>query len=94
MPFKTYKEESKIDFGEELCSDQHPNLQQLQFGAIQRIANAAEVMAKNHQQLIDERDRYKQWYQEALQTTVRFSHQISGLRGYIIRIKNKKGAKK
>lgn len=49
----TYRKESRKDW---IASGAAvPNLEQLQFGAIQRIADATELMAKRHQELIDQK---------------------------------------
>lgn len=34
-------------------------------GCLQRIATATEAMASNHVKLIEERDRYKRYYEES-----------------------------
>ena len=78
MPFKSYREESRANWGRTLCDEQHPSNEEVQLGAILRIADAAEVMARNHQQLINERDR--------------LLRRIAALRGHITRLK--KGMKK
>lgn len=65
-------------------------LEGLQVGALQRIAAATELMAKNHQQLIDERDRYKKWYEEERATVHKRDRTIRGLRGALTRAKRKK----
>ena len=33
-------------------------------GSLQRIADASELMAKNHAELIAERDKFKSWYED------------------------------
>ena len=90
MSFKNFKDESRINWGRELCDKQQLPNNEIQLGAIMRIADAVEVMAKNHQQLIDERDRYKKWYEDGGQRREKLYRQISGLRGYITRLKKKK----
>jgi len=87
MPFKSYREESKINWGKELCEKQHPDKEDLQFGCLLRIADATELMAKNHQRLLDERDRYKIWYEQERKTNQRLLNSNAGLRGYIKRLK-------
>lgn len=37
----------------------YPGDENIKLGCLQRIAAATELMANNHQQLVDERDRYK-----------------------------------
>jgi len=63
----------------------------VKIGALQRIADATEIMAKNHNQLIDERDRYKRYYEEKNKHCQHLYHKISGLKGAINRMKNKNG---
>lgn len=83
--WKSYREHSRIDFGEttegNLCRDQ------IQFGAILRIADATEKMAENHAALIAQRDRYEKWYEEEKITTQHLQKTIAGLRGYIKKLK-------
>ena len=62
----------------------------LQTGAIMRIAAATELMAKNHQQLIDERDYYKNRCEEQNRWIDRLRFQIRGLKGALTRAKRKK----
>jgi len=85
--FKSYKNESKSNFGRYLCSEQEINDDQIKIGCFQRIAAAAELMAKNHQQLIDERDRYKNYHTHNLKTIMILERRVAGLRGYIKRLK-------
>jgi len=68
MPFKSFKDESRAKWGKILCEKQQLSNDDIELGAILRIADASEAMAKNHQQLIDERDRYKRWYEDNQKT--------------------------
>lgn len=90
MAHKSYKKESRYDWGRNLCEEQNITFEQIQLGAILRIADAAEAMAKNHQQLIDERDRYKRWYEGDCKTREKLYHRIAGLQGHITRLKKMK----
>lgn len=63
------------------------SIDHIKAGAIQRIADACELMAKNHGSLIDERDRYKRWYEEGRESAKRQEHVIRGLRGRITILK-------
>lgn len=89
MAHKSYKEESRKDWGRDLCPTQQITSDNIELGALLRIADAAEVMAQNHQQLIDERDRYKRWYEQKKQIAERLRRRNAGLRGYITRLKKK-----
>lgn len=68
------------------------SLEGLKVGALQRIAAASELMAKNHQQLIEERDYYKNRCEEQNRWIDRLRFQILGLKGALTRAKRKKGA--
>lgn len=87
--FHSYREESKINWGVNLDEDQKLNFDGIQLGAILRIADASEKMAKNYQQLIDERDRYKQYYEQEQKINHSLRMQIIGIRGYITRLKKR-----
>lgn len=58
-------------------------------GCLQRIANAVEVMSVRYTDLIDERDRYKRWYEEERARNKKLRYRITGLRGAITRLKGK-----
>lgn len=51
---KPYREESKAQY---FGSNSLPTEEQLKVGCLQRIADATEVMAKNHQKLLDDNQR-------------------------------------
>ena len=82
--FKNYREESrKHGWGQDgkMCIDQ------LKLGCMLRMADASEVMAKNNQQLINDKEKYKRWYKEEQAKNERHGKTIAGLRGYITRLK-------
>ena len=54
-----------------------------------RIAEATELMAQNHKELIEDRDRYERWYREEQERRYGLEKTIAGLRGYITRLKKK-----
>jgi len=91
MPFKSYREESRENYGQKLESEKDAMCNdQIKLGCLLRIADATELIAKNHQKLIDERDMYKRWYEEACQRNLTYLHRIAGLRGYIKRLQRGK----
>ena len=85
---KSYKELSRENWGTDLTI---PTNEQIKIGAIQRIADATELMAQRYQGIIDDRDRYKRYYENQLEQKEKLSHRIAGLQGYIKRLKKKKG---
>ena len=58
-------------------------------GSLQRIADATEVMAKRYNNLIDDRNRCKRWYEEERDSNYSLRKTIAGLKGYITRLKRK-----
>jgi len=83
MSFHSFREGSRKDHGQDIAEGYRLCNDQLQLGAILRIADAAEVMAKNHQQLINERDAYLRSYKQEEKETERLRGTIRGLRSYI-----------
>lgn len=82
---ESYRKESRKDWI--AVGAAVPTLEQLQFGAIQRIADATELMAKRHSELIGEKERAENsrdyWRREA----ERLSRRINALRGQITKLK-------
>lgn len=62
---------------------------EIRTGCMQRIADATELMAKNHQQLITDRDYYKRRYQEQSEYSNRLFRKVSALRGVVTRQKKR-----
>ena len=58
-------------------------------GALQRIADATELMAKNYIKLQDDAAMYKRWYNESREQKEKLYRQISALKGVITELKNK-----
>jgi len=88
MAWKAYKDQSKRDWGQdvsgELC------LEQIRTGAILRIADALEIMSRNHATLLEERDRYKNMYNTERELKHRAYRVQSALRGVITKLKKGK----
>ena len=85
--FKSYKQESRSNWGRN--TTQELTREEVQHGAILRIADATEAMAKNHVQLQSERDRYKQWYDQERERAAKLERSNAALRGQITRLKNR-----
>lgn len=87
--FKSYKEQSRIDWGNNYRDDEKPNRDDLKFGALLRIADATEAMAKRHTELIDENVRLR----EALKSLeFHYTHEKNSnrtLRGQITKLRKK-----
>lgn len=65
------------------------NLENINCGSLQRIADAVELMASNYAELIRQRDHYKRWVENYHKEIDSLSRTNAGLRGTITRMKNK-----
>lgn len=91
MPFKNFRDESRVNYG--LTSDRNLTQKDLQLGCLLRIADASEVMAKNHNRLIDEA-RHQTNRADRLQRELDTERRRSAaLRGHIKRMKAKRPAR-
>lgn len=63
-------------------------------GSLQRIADATELMARRHTELIRERDNYERYYREAQQRNQQLERRLAAAKGQITKLRNaaKKGA--
>lgn len=84
---KTYKAESRKDYGCDRDENDGIGLDGLKTGCLMRIADATEVMAKRYQDLIDERDRYKRWHKELEERWCKAVLRIAALKGVITKLK-------
>lgn len=70
-------------------SQQSCSHEDIQTGALQRIANATEAMAADYVKMREERDRYKQYYIDTRTEKDRLYRRISALQGVITKLKKK-----
>ena len=84
-----YKKASRSNWGTELPKDQNLNREQIQLGAILRIADATEAMAENYVKLQSDLAWYKENYYKAIGRCNDRDRTISALKGHITRLKNK-----
>jgi hypothetical protein len=84
--FKGYRETSRTNWG---TSEPGMSLDQINCGALLRIADATELMAKRYSDLIDERDNYKRWYEQERDAKHRRDRRINALRGQITKLKKR-----
>ena len=64
-------------------------LETINCGSLQRIADATELMARSHADLIAERDKYLKWYEREMANKLRAQRYISSLRGVITKLRKK-----
>ena len=86
MNRRTLTERSKAEYG---TRGDVPATDELQTGCLQRIAAATEVMAQNYQQLINNRDWYRQRWQEECRRREELKRSNAALRGVVTRLKRR-----
>lgn len=64
-----------------------PSLDQINCGSLQRIADAAEVMARRYVDLLKDVEQYRRWWNEERQTSAALARSNSALRGQITKLK-------
>lgn len=65
----------------------YPGDANIELGCLMRIADSVDLMAKNHAQLISDRDMYERWYKESRATINKQNKAIAALRGHLNRVK-------
>lgn len=89
MPFKSYRKESRSDWGKEMAEKESLSVEQLQTGALLRLADATEMMAKNYTSMQANLDWYKNQSQERHDRILSLEKQVSSLKGVITKLKKK-----
>lgn len=87
MPFKSFRKESRSEYGREMQENEHFSLEQLNTGAFLRIADAVEKMSVNHDQLMRTAEYYQAQYKFSRQEISSLNRQISALKGVITKMK-------
>lgn len=87
MAFKSYREESRINYG---IHDLLLNEDQIKLGALLRIADSCDLMAKDRQKM----ERNLKWHEEHLASRIRECDRLArsnaALRGVISRMKKQR----
>lgn len=90
--FKNYRDASRTNWGKKVEDGDEGssmNRDDLKFGCMLRMADAAEKMALNYDTLINERDRYKRCYNEEKELVKQRDNSIRSLKGTITKLKKK-----
>jgi predicted Rossmann fold nucleotide-binding protein DprA/Smf involved in DNA uptake len=85
----SWKEASRKNWMSQLEKEDDIPTDQIQAGAIMRIADAVEVMAKNYNELIRERGNFERWYKEERERKNKLNRSNSAFRGHITRLKKR-----
>lgn len=90
MASESWKKSSRIDWHSESKNDVgFLSVDHVKAGALMRIADVTEMMAKNHDQLVRDAENNKRWYQEEKQRREKLQRSNAALRGIIKRMKRK-----
>jgi len=86
--WKDFRDESRLKWGADIEENQTLDPEAIKLGAILRIADATELMAKNYERLQGDLELYKKWYARDQQQKDHLRRRISALQGVITRMKN------
>ena len=85
----SYKDQSKLGWARD--DGRYPNIDQLKFGALQRIADATEKMASSYENLRVDRDYYKGIAESRWDAMKKLERSNAALRGVITKLKKEAG---
>ena len=85
MSFKLYREESRANWG--IDQGHNLNIDQIKLGALLRIADAVETMAKSYDGMRIDRDWWKGEAERRQEEVKGLRHIIRGLRGALTKAK-------
>lgn len=84
--FKSYRDHSRTNWG---LNDGFPTDEQIRTGALLRIADATELMAKRHQELINQRDQFERSTNYWRDRADGMEKSNRSLRGQITKLRNR-----
>lgn len=89
MPHKSFRIESKSDYGVTVSENYQLNNEQLQTGALLRIADATEKMAQNYVQLHNELKWANEKNQRNKASIEKLQRQVNAYKGIVKKLKGK-----
>lgn len=88
--FKSWRDASRSNFGTNLNTElESLDAERVGVGALMRIADAVETVAKDRIQLEKSLKYYKDAYENSQAEIANLNHKISGYKSHITRLKNK-----
>lgn len=87
--FRPYRDESRKNYGREIEDEHSLRNDELKLGALLRIADATEAMAKNYTQMQTNLDYYKRLAQERADQIQQLQYMLRGARGANTRLRKK-----
>lgn len=87
MPFKNYRDASRTNWGRDVDDGVALSREDLQFGCMLRIADATELMARNHATLVAQRDDAQRQRDYFAAESKGLQLQLRAARGQITKLK-------
>lgn len=87
MVFKSYREESRTNWGVTVTENTKPDREQLHLGCMLRIADATEAMAINFTKLQNELKWANERNQRLVASNEKLQRQVSAYKGIVKRLK-------
>ena len=84
-----WKKISKVEWTTVGQDDSNDTREKVKLGSLQRIADACELMAQNHAELICDRDNFKRWYEEGKADLQHAENSNRSLRGQITKLRKR-----
>lgn len=88
--FKAYKQESRSNWGTSIPKDQSIDREQILLGAVLRIADSMEKMEQPFQQLINDREHFKNATNRLAGENKKLRKQVAAYQGIIKRMKKQR----
>ena len=85
MALVNHRDNSRRSWGRDVSGDTNPDYSDIRLGCLLRIADATELMAKHHTELIAERDRFERYYRQEQSRVAKLEARLRGTRGALTR---------
>ena len=87
MPWTDHRENSRVLWGKNVDGKNNTDVDDIILGCHLRVADALELMSKNHAELVAQRNMYERWYNEKAAQLETERRRTAALRGMIARMK-------
>ncbi|MDM8174827.1 hypothetical protein QT327_10740 [Olivibacter sp. 47] len=88
MPAKSFRKQSRVDWGRNLPDTENLTNEELKLGAILRIADSMEIMCKDRLKLESDLKYYKEVYSERGDRISQLEKRLATYKGHVTRLKN------
>lgn len=92
MSFLNYREGSRKGWGREIGAAGEMSREEIGLGCMLRIADATELMAKNHDQLVRQRDHFERDANYWRGRADKLQRQLNSTKGVVTKLRKKQAA--